>query len=115
MQSRRMTTTGEAERARVLAVLRGQATELRRRGVRRLRLTGSVARGEAGPDSDVDLLAEIDRAAVARFSLLDLAGLELDLADALGREVQIVTALDQLHPQVRAGLEAQAIEALDDA
>jgi predicted nucleotidyltransferase len=105
--------TGEAERARVLAALRARAGELRRRGVRRLRLAGSVARGEATPDSDVDLLAEIDRAAVARFSLLDLAGLELDLADALGREVQIVTALDQLHPSVRAGMEAQAIEVLD--
>ena len=104
---------GEAERARVLATLRGQAGELRRRGVRRLRLTGSVARGQATPASDVDLIAEIDRAAVARFSLIDLAGLKLDLADALGREVQIVTALDELHPLVRASLEAQAIEVLD--
>jgi hypothetical protein len=105
--------SGEAERARVLATLRGQAGELRRRGVRRLRLTGSVARGQATPASDVDLLAEIDRGAVARFSLLDLAGLELDLAAALGRDVQIVTALDELHPLVRASLEAQAIEVLD--
>ncbi|HEX6015897.1 MAG TPA: nucleotidyltransferase domain-containing protein [Geminicoccaceae bacterium] len=106
-------TSGEPERARVLAALRGQAAELRRRGVRRLRLTGSVARGEASPASDVDLIAEIDCAAVARFSLLDLAALELDLADALGREVQIVTALDELHPLVRASLEAPAIEVLD--
>lgn len=111
-----MTTTPElglAERARVLAMLREREDELRRRGVRRLRLTGSVARGEAGPKSDVDLIAEIDRASVSRFSLLDLAGLELDLADALGREVQIVTALEELHPLVRANLEAQAIEILD--
>lgn len=105
--------SGEAERARVLATLRGQAGELHRRGVRRLRLTGSVARGQATPASDVDLLAEIDRGAVARFSLLDLAGLELDLAAALGRDVQIVTALDELHPLVRASLEAHAIEVLD--
>ena len=97
----------------MLAVLQARAGELRRRGVRRLRLTGSVARGEAGQGSNIDLLVEIDRAAVARFSLLDLAGLKLDLADALGREVQIVTALDQLHPLVRAGLEAQAIEVLE--
>jgi predicted nucleotidyltransferase len=105
--------TGEAERARVLAALRGHADQLRRRGVRRLRLTGSVARGEASLDSDVDLIAEIDRATVARFSLLDLAGLELDLAEALGRDVQIITALDELHPLVRASLEAPAIEVLD--
>jgi predicted nucleotidyltransferase len=106
-------TSGEPERARVLAALRGQAAELRRRGVRRLRLTGSVARGEASPASDVDLIAEIDSTTVARFSLLDLAALELDLADALGREVQIVTAPDELHPLVRASLEAPAIEVLD--
>ncbi|MFO1048383.1 MAG: nucleotidyltransferase domain-containing protein [Geminicoccaceae bacterium] len=110
-----MITTGEAERARVLAILRAQAGELRRRGVRRLRLTGSVARAEAQADSDVDLLVEIDRASVGRFSLLDLAGMELDLAEALGREVQLVTALDQLHPLIRAAMEAQAIEALDGA
>lgn len=115
MQSDGMVTTGEAERSRVLAILRAQAGELRRRGVRRLRLTGSVARAEAGPDSDIDLLVEIDHGSIGRFSLLDLAGLELDLADALGREVQLVTALDQLHPMIRAGMEAQAIEALDDA
>jgi hypothetical protein len=40
--------------------------------------------------------------------------LELDLADALvGREVQIVTTPDELHPLVRASLEAPAIEVLD--
>ena len=105
--------TGAAERTRVLAALRARAGELRARGVRRLRLAGSVARGDATSASDVDLIAEIDRGAVARFSLLDLAGLELDLAEALGRDVQIVTALDELHPLVRASLEAQAIEILD--
>lgn len=60
--------TGEAERSRVVDTLRRHAGELRRRGVRRLRVTGSVARGEATPTSDVDLIAEIDRSSVARFS-----------------------------------------------
>lgn len=105
--------SGEAERARVLTALRRHTGKLRRRGVRRLRLAGSIARGEAAAGSDVDLIAEIDRSAVARFSLIDLAGLELELADLLGREVQIITALDELHPLVRAELEAQAIEVLD--
>ena len=106
--------TGAAERQRVLAILRGQGDELRRRGVRRLRLTGSVARGEATAASDVDFIAEIDRTALGRFSLLDLAGLELDVGAALGRDVQIVTALVELHPLVQASLEAPAIEVLDD-
>ena len=51
---------GLAERERVLALLRAKEGELRALGVRRLRLFGSIARGEAGPGSDVDLLAEIE-------------------------------------------------------
>ena len=35
--------------------------EIRAQGVTRLRRFGSMARGEAGPKSDVDLLADIDR------------------------------------------------------
>jgi predicted nucleotidyltransferase len=109
-----VTTEGIAERERVMAALESRGAELRGRGVRRLRLTGSVARGEATPASDVDLIADIDRSQVERFSLLDLAGLELDLADALGREVQITTSLDELHPLIRHSMEAQAIEVLGD-
>ena len=112
-----MTTTigeGAAERDRVLAVLAARAEELRRRGVRRLRLTGSIARGTATAASDVDLIAEIDRSRIARFSLLDLAALELDLAEALGREVQITTSMDELHPLIRRSMVAAAVDVLDD-
>ena len=104
---------GVAERDRVLATLRAHEPQLRRRGVGRLRLFGSIARGEAGPTSDVDRIAEIDRGRVARFSLLDLAGLELDLADLLGRVVQIVIAPDAMHPRMRMRVEADAIEVFD--
>ena len=48
---------------------------------------GSVARGDARPDSDIDLL--IDFAPEAEPSLLTLSGLHLDLADALGRPVDL--------------------------
>jgi len=105
--------TGAAERDRVLSTLRAHGGELRRRGLARLRLFGSVARGEANLASDVDLIAEIDRGRVKRFSLLDLAGLELDLAELLGREVRIVTAPDALHPRIRRNAEADALEVLD--
>ena len=50
---------GLAERERVLRLLRAQASEIRHRGVTRLRLFGSTARGDAGPKADVDLLAEV--------------------------------------------------------
>ena len=56
-------------------------------GASNVRVFGSVARGEAGPDSDVDILINLapDR------SLLDHAGLLLDLEKLLERKVDVVT------------------------
>jgi predicted nucleotidyltransferase len=48
-----------AERERVLRALRGHAAELRALGVARLWLFGSLARGDAGADSDVDVVIAI--------------------------------------------------------
>lgn len=101
---------GPAERARVLASLRAIQDELRRRGVRRLRLFGSVARGEAGPGSDVDLIAEIDRSVAPKFSLIDLVDLEQELGRRLGRPVEVATAPDRMRSYVRAGVEQDATE-----
>jgi predicted nucleotidyltransferase len=77
---------GLAERERVLSHLRKQAPHLRSRGIVRLRLFGSIARGEAGPKSDVDLLIEIDPD--SHFSLFDVVELQDELGDALRRRVQ---------------------------
>jgi predicted nucleotidyltransferase len=57
-----------------------------RRGARALRVFGSVARGEARPDSDLDLLVSFE----PQRTLLDLAGLELDLEDLLQCDVDVV-------------------------
>ena len=67
-----------------------------------------MARGEAGPDSDVDLLAEIDHS--TKFSLLDLVGLQFDLGDLIGRKVEIATAVERMRPRMRRRVEADAIE-----
>jgi predicted nucleotidyltransferase len=56
-------------------------------GAHNVRVFGSVARGEARPDSDVDLLVELE----AGRSLLDLGGLLMDLQTLLGRDVDVVT------------------------
>jgi predicted nucleotidyltransferase len=58
-----------------------------RRGAYNVRVFGSVARGEAGPDSDVDFLVELDPSR----SLLDLGGLLMDLQDLLECEVDVLT------------------------
>jgi predicted nucleotidyltransferase len=49
--------------------------------------SGSVARGEARPDDDVDLLVELESGR----SLLDRGGLLMDLQTLLGRDVDVVT------------------------
>jgi predicted nucleotidyltransferase len=55
-------------------------------GASNVRAFGSVARGEAGPDSDVDLLVSFPD----NRTIFDLVGLWLDLKDLLGREVSLV-------------------------
>jgi predicted nucleotidyltransferase len=96
------------ERARVLRILREHEAELRAQGVTRLRLFGSMARGDAGPDSDVDLIAEIDRS--RSFSLLDLVGLQDFLRDLLDRKVDVGTTVAKMRPRMRQRFEADAIE-----
>jgi len=49
----------------LLRTLASKRAELGRLGARRLGLFGSFARDEAGPDSDVDLLVDLDRTAPA--------------------------------------------------
>ncbi|REK09534.1 MAG: nucleotidyltransferase [Acidobacteria bacterium] len=75
-------------RAEVISRLREQEEELRRLGVERLSLFGSVARSAARSDSDVDLLVDF-REGCKRFdSYLDLAEL---LERLLGRPVELLT------------------------
>ena len=57
----------------VVATLRAHETDLRAAGIQSLALFGSVARGDADPDSDVDLAVKFDPA--ARISLIGLVRL----------------------------------------
>ncbi len=77
----------------IKGVLRGV---LKRHGVKRAALFGSLVRGEATDDSDVDLLVEFGGGK----SLLDLVALKLELQDALGRRVDVLT-YRALHPLLR--------------
>ncbi len=56
-------------------------------GAYSVRVFGSVARGEARPNSDIDVLVALE----TERSLFDLGGLLLDLQALLGRNVDIVT------------------------
>jgi len=56
-------------------------------GALKPRVFGSVARGEAGPQSDIDLLVKMEEGR----SLLDLSALAQDLRDLLGVKVDVVS------------------------
>lgn len=74
-----------------LGALRERRSEILRcaaaHGARNVRVFGSTARGEAEPDSDVDLLVEMEPGR----SLLDLVGLWQDLEDILGTHVDVLS------------------------
>ena len=74
-------------------------------GARNLRIFGSVARGEADVNSDLDLLVDLEPGR----SLFDLGGLTVDLEDLLGCPVDIVTE-NGLKPRIRSRVLAEAIE-----
>jgi len=76
----------------------------RAHGARNLQLFGSVARGEERPDSDLDLLVEMEPGR----SLLDHIALKQDLEDLLGRDIDVVTE-QSLHPRLRDRVLREAI------
>jgi uncharacterized protein len=75
-----------------------------RRGVRNVRVFGSVARGEDRDGSDIDLLVDVDDGV----GLVAIAGLARELADLLGVPVDVVPA-DSLKRAVRADVLAEAL------
>jgi hypothetical protein len=76
----------------------------RRYGVARLDVFGSVARGEAGPDSDVDVLYELAPGARLGWAVEALSD---ELAQALGRRVDLVSRR-ALHRRLRDQVLAEA-------
>ena len=73
-------------------------------GARNVRVFGSVARGEADEQSDIDFLVEMEPGR----SLLDLGGLQAELAAFFGCPVAVVTE-NGLKARIRARVLAQAV------
>jgi hypothetical protein len=95
------------DRDTVIAKLKHHEAELRGLGVGALYLFGSVAEGKERPDSDVDLF--FDPTPDADFSLLELAGLQVRLTDALGVEAD-VHMREYLNKHIRRNAEAEAVQ-----
>jgi len=92
--------------ASVLEVLRARAPSLQQRGLAGLWVFGSVARGDARPDSDVDLMAEFDPG--TQLSLVGLASLRADLSDLLHAPADLVER-SALRPAVREAADREAV------
>jgi hypothetical protein len=93
-------TIGEAIREQRESILRVAA----KHGATQVRLIGSVARGEARPDSDIDLLVTWQEGT----SILDQAALKLELESLLGRKVDIASD-GWVKPSIRESVYRDAI------
>lgn len=91
---------GEAIREQRETILRVAA----KHGATQVRLIGSVTRGDARPDSDVDLLVMWQQGT----SLLDQAALKLELEGLLGRKVDIASD-GWVKPSIRESVYRDAI------
>jgi len=60
---------------------------LKRCGAKKISIFGSYVRGEATPESDLDLIVEFEES----ISLLDIVGFEIDLSEQLGIKVELLT------------------------
>ena len=83
----------------VIDILRGHQAELRGRGVNHAALFGSVARGDAGPQSDVDIMIEF--APDASLDIFAYVELKDFIAALFPGSVDVVNK-DALKPYVRA-------------
>ena len=87
----------EDKREEILRIARGH-------GARRVRMFGSMARGEGEPGSDLDLLVELDPGR----SLLDIIAIKQDLEDLLGCKVDVVTEA-AISPYIRDQVLEEAV------
>ncbi len=93
-------------RDQILKLLREHQREVRAFGVKSLAIFGSVARDEARPDSDVDLLVEFDPPPTFQ-RYMDL---KFYLEELLGYAVDLGTP-DTLKPRIRARVQREEVTA----
>jgi hypothetical protein len=101
-------TSARLSRDEAVRRLVAAETEIQALGVRRLALFGSVLRGEAGPDSDVDLLVQFFPGTKTFDHFLALSEL---LEERLGRRVELVTT-EALSPFIGPRILAEAQDVL---
>jgi predicted nucleotidyltransferase len=96
------------DRRDIIARVRVNEAALRSRGVRPAALFGSCARGEERPDSDVDIVIEVDRA--ARIGVYEYVAIKDYIARLFDTRVDVVRH-DRLRPFIRPAATEDAIYA----
>lgn len=100
-----MTARGTITRDEAISRLRALEPELRARGVASLYLFGSVARGEAGPGSDIDVFADLDS---PRRLGWEYFGIGPFLSERMGRPVDFMSR-GSLHEALKPRIEGSAV------
>ncbi len=103
------------DRIEIIRRLREHRSTLEALGVTHAYLFGSVARDSARPESDVDLMVDLDEGPDGRkplFSAFDVGGIQYELTRILGRRVDLVVRNDALKPgkRLRAAAENQLVD-----
>ena len=96
------------DRHAIIARLRENEATLRERGVRHAALFGSCARGEERPDSDVDIMIDVDPA--ARIGIYEYVAIKDYIAGLFDTRVDVVRR-DRLKPYLRPAAARDAIYA----
>ena len=97
------------DRHEAIARLKQHEAEFRQLGIEHLYLFGSTARGEARPDSDVDLFFDHPEGSIGLYELMDV---KAAAARILGCKTDVMTRRS-LHRVLREGIEASALQCFE--
>jgi hypothetical protein len=105
---RKIVTRHRPNRKQIIATLRAHQAELCRRGVRHAAVFGSIARGDAKPASDIDIMIELDP--TAPIGVFEYVGITQYLSDLFPAPVDVANR-SNLKPLVRSSAERDAVYA----
>ena len=103
------------KRSDIIYRLHQHRARLEALGVVHAYLFGSVARDAAGPESDVDVMVDLDEGPSGRkplFSAFDVGGIQYELTQIMGRRVDLVVRRDALQRgrKLRSAAESQLVD-----
>ena len=103
------------KRSDIIYRLHQHRSRLEALGVVHAYLFGSVARDAAGPESDVDVMVDLDEGPSGRkplFSAFDVGGIQYELTQIMGRRVDLVVRRDALQRgrKLRSAAESQLVD-----